>query len=238
MPITFTLSDVAHKYGIDSMEVDPTIISHDTQVIGNIVSMTNSWTGNLNLNQPGTISTITSGGFKLDMTFVFSSPTAGVVTNLNLYRAATNELLYSTSGSFPITPATLSSNPQWQNVYSGNDVINGNAYDNVLKGYGGNDKIDGGQGTDTVYLSGLKSQYQITRNGTSITTSGPDGIDTLLNVERLVFDDKALGFDGNIATGYRLYQAAFNRVPDQSGLGYWIGWNSLAGRSVSWSALV
>lgn len=223
MPITFTLSDAAHKYGIDSMEVDSTIVSHDDAIIGDTVSMTNSWTGNLNLNQPGTISTLTSGGFKLDVTFIYSSPTAGAITGLNLYRAATNELLYSISGSFPITPSTLSSNIGWENVYSGNDVINGNSYDNVLKGYGGNDKIDGGKGTDTVYLSGLESQYQITRNGTSITTTGPDGTDTLLNIERLVFNDKALGFDGNLATGYRLYQAAFNRVPDQSGLGYWIG---------------
>lgn len=44
------------------------------------------------------------------------------------------------------------------------------------------------------------------------------------NVERLKFSDAAiaLDIDGNGGQAYRVYQAAFNRSPDKSGLGYWI----------------
>jgi hypothetical protein len=116
----------------------------------------------------------------------------------------------------PFTTATWGTDLQDQNIYSGNDTINGNAYNNSLKGYGGNDRIDGGAGTDTVYFTGLKAQYQITKSGNTMTVSGPDGSDTLLNVERLQFGDKAIAYDTGGIGGqvYRLYQAAFARQPD------------------------
>jgi len=43
-------------------------------------------------------------------------------------------------------------------------------------------------------------------------------------VERLHFIDKALALDiaGDAGQAYRIYKAAFNRVPDDGGLGYWI----------------
>lgn len=46
----------------------------------------------------------------------------------------------------------------------------------------------------------------------------------LFDIERLSFSDQtlALDIDGTAATAYRLYQAAFDRVPDLGGLGYWI----------------
>ena len=42
--------------------------------------------------------------------------------------------------------------------------------------------------------------------------------------ERVVFTDGVLAtdIDGNAGQMYRLYQAAFDRTPDHSGLGYWI----------------
>jgi hypothetical protein len=48
--------------------------------------------------------------------------------------------------------------------------------------------------------------------------------DVLVSIERLHFDDGFLAFDtdGNAGEAYRLYQAAFDRVPDEVGLGYWI----------------
>ena len=45
------------------------------------------------------------------------------------------------------------------------------------------------------------------------------------SVERIQFTDRTLGLDidGNAGQAYRLYKAAFDRVPDKGGLGYWIG---------------
>jgi len=56
------------------------------------------------------------------------------------------------------------------------------------------------------------------------TTSGTDGDDFLNDIERVVFSDHAvaLDIDGHGGQAYRLYQAAFNRTPDQDGLGFWI----------------
>lgn len=75
---------------------------------------------------------------------------------------------------------------------SGNDTIYGNAGDNTLTGNAGNDTIDGGLGVDTVVYSGSRSAYTVTWNGRVGTVSGPDGTDTLTNVEFLRFADQTI----------------------------------------------
>ncbi|MDT1847422.1 DUF4214 domain-containing protein, partial [Acinetobacter baumannii] len=49
-------------------------------------------------------------------------------------------------------------------------------------------------------------------------------VDNLINVERIKFDDTMVALDINGSAGqvYRLYQAAFDRVPDGGGLAFWI----------------
>jgi hypothetical protein len=75
----------------------------------------------------------------------------------------------------------------------GNDIFVGNAADNIFRGRGGNDTIDGGGGTDSAIFSGLRSAYTFTAlAGNGARVSGPDGVDTLSNVERLVFDDQTV----------------------------------------------
>ncbi len=95
----------------------------------------------------------------------------------------------------------------------------------------GNEYFDGGIGVDTVVYGGLRAGYAITAGTAAAGASGPalqvDGIggtDTLVSIERLVFDDGALAFDtgGVAAQAYRLYRAAFDRAPDEPGLGFWI----------------
>ncbi len=80
---------------------------------------------------------------------------------------------------------------------------------------------------DTVLLQGSRADYVINRVGNDLVeTSKIDNTSIKLTaVERIQFDDGFVGFDINANAGqaYRLYQAAFNRVPDQPGLGYWIG---------------
>jgi hypothetical protein len=76
---------------------------------------------------------------------------------------------------------------------SGNDTIQGNSANNVLRGGGGNDTIDGSAGIDSAVFAGLRSAYTITHlSGTQYQVSGSDGIDTVSNVERMVFDDQTI----------------------------------------------
>ncbi|GAB3404877.1 S8 family serine peptidase [Massilia agilis] len=90
-----------------------------------------------------------------------------------------------------------------------------------------NDSIDGKGGLDTVVFLGPRANYSIAQSGSQATVTdltGKDGVDTLAGIERLAFTDKnvALDINGDAGQVYRLYQAAFGRVPDEGGLGYWI----------------
>lgn len=75
---------------------------------------------------------------------------------------------------------------------SGVDTIFGNSANNILRGRAGNDIINGGLGTDTAVFAGARSAYTITQNGQVTTVTGPDGTDTLRNVEFLQFDDQTV----------------------------------------------
>lgn len=76
---------------------------------------------------------------------------------------------------------------------TGNDTLQGNQANNLLRGNAGNDTIIGGAGTDTARFSGLLSQYSIAwRGGTTLSVAGPDGTDTVSEVEFLQFDNTTL----------------------------------------------
>jgi len=109
-----------------------------------------------------------------------------------------------------------------------NTIVGAGGHD-MLYGTRSDDFVDGGAGVDTFVLEGYRDEYQVSVRGGTITVTdllGLDGIDTLRNVERLSFEDgvyisyETTGFP---AEAYRLYQAAFDRTPDQAGLGFWIG---------------
>jgi RTX calcium-binding nonapeptide repeat (4 copies)/FG-GAP-like repeat len=76
---------------------------------------------------------------------------------------------------------------------AGSNVLGGGAGNDVLGGRGGNDIIDGGPGVDTAVFSGISAAYVVFA-GTDghYTVGGPDGLDTLSDVERLQFDDRAV----------------------------------------------
>ncbi len=106
-----------------------------------------------------------------------------------------------------------------------NKVLSGTSAGETFTGGSGNDAIDGGGGTDTVVFTGNRADYTVTKTATGWTVSSTaDGSDTLTNVERLKFVDSNFALDVSGAAGqaYRIYQAAFNRVPDSAGLGSWI----------------
>jgi len=80
---------------------------------------------------------------------------------------------------------------------------------------------------DIVRVTGSFRDFQIQKTGaTTVVTDrvGSNGRDTLVNIERIKFSDKAVALDTEAVGGqaYRVYKAAFNREPDQGGLGYWI----------------
>ncbi|HZV65212.1 MAG TPA: DUF4214 domain-containing protein, partial [Telluria sp.] len=103
----------------------------------------------------------------------------------------------------------------------------GTGANDTLSGTSGNNAIDGLGGTDTVVYGGARSNFTVTREvlGVSVNDkTGASGLDALINVERIKFDDVSLGLDINGAGGqaYRLYQAVFDRPPDLTGLGFWM----------------
>jgi hypothetical protein len=86
--------------------------------------------------------------------------------------------------------------------------------------------IDAGAGTDTLVYNSNSYEVVISKSGASTKLTNPvtGEEDTLTNVERIKFADTAIALDTSGVGGqaYRIYQAAFNRTPDDVGLGYWI----------------
>jgi hypothetical protein len=119
---------------------------------------------------------------------------------------------------------------------TGNDTLVANDHGNTLLGGAGNDQLyagagsdtlDGGAGFDTVFYAGSAAQVSVTMAGdhsVNVVDKATRSTDTLLNVERIHFSDHELAFDigGNAGKAYRLYRAAFDRTPDEPGLGFWI----------------
>ncbi|WP_238246074.1 beta strand repeat-containing protein [Methylobacterium iners] len=75
---------------------------------------------------------------------------------------------------------------------AGADTLNGGTENDVLTGGEGNDILDGGADLDTVVLSGRRSDYAVAKGSDGLIVSdlragGPDGIDTVLNVEAFQF---------------------------------------------------
>ncbi|SFM66285.1 DUF4214 domain-containing protein [Nitrosomonas communis] len=88
----------------------------------------------------------------------------------------------------------------------GADTLTGTAGNDFLNGLGGDDSLDGGAGADTAVYSGSSSAFGINATASGFSVSGPEGNDTLVNMERFDFQDKNLAFD--LAQG----QAAGNTV--------------------------
>ena len=128
----------------------------------------------------------------------------------------------------------------------GNDILKGTTAPERLFGLDGDDTmtgglradtIDGGLGTDISVYEGPRENFLITGRSSGqyeISYAGPiiviypppatEGTDTLIGIERIQFTDTAIALDigGRVGQAYRIYKAAFDRIPDTEGLGYWI----------------
>jgi len=116
------------------------------------------------------------------------------------------------------------------------ELLLGGPGDDVLWGHLGSDTLDGGQGTDTAVYTSPLSQYVISSASGVINISHKlpgDGTDTLREIEVLSFDDHTIDLavtaaaasvsPGVLQSIVELYVAFFNRVPDSSGMTYWLG---------------
>lgn len=84
---------------------------------------------------------------------------------------------------------------------SAGDILIGDAKDNTLQGSSGNDILDGGAGVDTAIYVGATTDYTWTLNANGIwTVKGLEGVDTLLNVETLKFNDKSVTLSPSATT--------------------------------------
>lgn len=104
----------------------------------------------------------------------------------------------------------------------GDDIIKGGSGNDVVIGGRGNDIIEGGSGFDVASYSGSFATVRVANVNGTVTVAAGHETDTLIGVERIVFEDGVLAFDTDEAAGqtFRLYQAAFDRTPDVEGLGH------------------
>lgn len=67
--------------------------------------------------------------------------------------------------------------------------IAGNALDNTLRGNDSDNHLDGRDGNDMAIYCAASTEYDVAAEGGEITVTGPDGTDTLVNIETLYFAD-------------------------------------------------
>ncbi|MEY3841998.1 MAG: hypothetical protein RLZZ542_1108, partial [Pseudomonadota bacterium] len=118
----------------------------------------------------------------------------GTDTVTNVERLQFADGLFDAAGA-PIQsggPINGTSGADTLNGTSGGDVINGLDGNDIINGGAGNDTIDGGAGTDTAVFSGTMAGSTRTTSGSVTTVVGPDGTDSLTNVERMQFSDGTL----------------------------------------------
>jgi len=88
-------------------------------------------------------------------------------------------------------------------------------------------QVNGGGGTDTAFVLGPLSDYTITQSSGVIHLRESAGLNQNANltaVAQVQFSDYTLVFDLNSSEDllvYKLYQAAYNRVPDNAGFRFW-----------------
>ncbi len=157
------------------------------------------------------------GKVTADMTGAWSLTPQWLANGSHSFTAKATDKAGNTSLASAATVATIAS-PLNPTGTAGADTLNATA---------GNNVIDGGARTDTAVFSGKRADFSIVHNASGYTVTdqaGAGGADLVLNVEYLRFDDGMVGFDAAGVGGqaYRLYQAAFDRAPDPSGLGFWI----------------
>jgi Ca2+-binding RTX toxin-like protein len=129
------------------------------------------------------------GGTGVD-TVRYTSATAGIKVNLSAARDQARSISADLAG---IGVDQLS---DIENIIAGyyDDILTGNAADNVFAGMTGNDVIDGGLGIDTVEIAILfadVTNVALANGSGGVVVTSAQGRDSLINVERVQFLDVA-----------------------------------------------
>ncbi len=108
----------------------------------------------------------------------------------------------------------------------GNDRIYGEAGNDTLFGGAGADRLHGGGDADTARYEGNRDDYIITQDHSVVTVQSkadPSDVDTLINVETLVFADgeQAVGYTSELNWIAGLYRQVLGRQADLDGIQYW-----------------
>jgi len=136
--------------------------------------------------------------FNLNTSPIITIWDAGGNDTLDLSGYATNQRIDLHAGAYSDVGGMLSNFAIAYNVTienaiggAGADTIVGNDVGNTLRGGAGNDSIDGSGGFDSAIFSGVRAAYTITvLGGSTVRVTGPDGTDTVTNVEQLIFNDQ------------------------------------------------
>ncbi len=142
------------------------------------------------------------------------TPGQGDVGALSLRISASNGLGVSVIDDFKLAVSS--------------SVLQGGPGNDALYAGDGDESINGGAGIDTLHYSGSLSDYTVVASGSNFKVTdlvGKGGVDTLTSVERIEFaNGGGLALDTGASAGelYRLFEAMFNRQPDQPGMGYWL----------------
>ncbi|MFD0755584.1 DUF4214 domain-containing protein [Massilia norwichensis] len=132
------------------------------------------------------------------------------------------------NGTNALTSATLTVNSTAN--------ITGTANNDMLKPGAGNNAVDGADGLDTVVYAGPRSNYSLEQAAWGydiVDKVGNNGHDSLINIERVQFDDAFVALDTEGIAGqiFRLYTASLGRPAEAAGMGYWM-WRMENGTSI------
>lgn len=124
------------------------------------------------------------GGDGID-TVRYTSATAGITVNLSASRDHARSTQPGDLAGIGVDQLN-----SIENIIAGyyDDVLTGDAADNVFTGLTGNDFIDGGAGFDTVEINSLLADVTgvaLATGGQGIVVTSADGRDSMLNVERI-----------------------------------------------------
>jgi hypothetical protein len=102
--------------------------------------------------------------------------------------------------------------------FGGHDHLNGGGGADTLVGGKGKDKIDGGAGIDTAVFAGNACDYDIRflDNGT-VSVTGKDGRDIIVNVEILKFDDHDVILVGGAGSEFTTIQSGVDAAGANDG---------------------
>lgn len=209
------------------------------------------------LGDPNYVVTLIGQGFTYG---VSALPVTGTVNAIVEQSGATT--VFGVSGiaapaaTFQDWVNTGNTTAAYSSLFSGHDVFLGSVEGDVLKGFGGNDYIDGREGQDTAVYAQPESQYHLVGyHGSTVvipvTLGSPaasDGIDRLFNVENVAFSNGASirpisaavdepSFKGlNYIASYSDLMAAFG-ANEEAGFGHYVSGGFYEGRGTTFSGL-